>query len=145
MSKRDIILILEDIIESSDRIADYIGDYSREEFESDQKTIDAVVRNIEIIGEDVANIPEEIRIRYLETPWTKIVGVRNIVIRRDFGVDINTVWIIIKEQIPVFKEQVSEILNEEMICHEGDLKEGKEITEIDTNGEFVEFEPENYH
>jgi uncharacterized protein with HEPN domain len=145
MSKRDIRLIFEDIIESSDRIADYIGDYSREEFEADQKTIDAVVRNIEIIGEAVSNIPPEIRIKYPEIPWTKIVGVRNIVIHRYFGVDINTLWIIIKEQIPVFKEQVSEILNEEMICHEGDLKEGNEITEIDKNGEFMDFETENYH
>lgn len=145
MSKRDIILIFEDIIESSDRIADYIGDYSREEFDADQKTIDAVVRNIEIVGEAVANIPEEVRIKYPEIPWTKIVGVRNIVIHRYFGVDTNTLWIIIKEQIPVFKEQVSEIINKEMIHHERNLREGKEITEIDKNGEFVDFEPENYH
>jgi len=59
MSKRDIRLIFEDIIEASGRISDYIGDYSREEFQTDQKTIDAVVRNIEIIGEAIANIPPE--------------------------------------------------------------------------------------
>jgi len=118
MSKRDIGLIFEDIIEASNRISDYLGDYSKEEFESDQKTIDAVVRNIEIIGEAVSTISLDIRRKYSEIPWTKIIGVRNIVIHRYFGVDTGTLWIIIKEQIPEFKEQISVISKEEMIRYE---------------------------
>jgi uncharacterized protein with HEPN domain len=110
MSKRDIRLIVEDIIEASNRISDYVGDFSKDEFEGDQKTIDAVVRNIEIIGEAVSTIPPEIRRKYPEIPWTKIVGVRNIVIHRYFGVDTGTLWMIIKEQIPRFKEQISVII-----------------------------------
>lgn len=57
MSKRDIKLILDDIIVASERISEYIGKYSKEEFSGDQKTIDAVIRNIEIIGEAVTQIP----------------------------------------------------------------------------------------
>lgn len=109
MSKRDIKLILDDIIVASERISEYIGKYSKEEFSGDQKTIDAVIRNIEIIGDAVTQIPLEIRREFPEIPWSKIVGVRNIVIHRYFGVDIETLWIIIKEQIPRLKEQVSAI------------------------------------
>jgi len=114
MSKRDIILILEDIIEAIERISDYTESYSREEFLNDQKTIDAVVRNIEIIGEAVSNIPEDIREKYPCTPWKQIVGVRNIVIHKYFGVDAGTLWVIINEQLPGFKSQISVIINEAM-------------------------------
>ncbi len=68
MSKRDIILIFDDIIEASNRISAYIGQYSKEGFLGDQKTIDAVVRNVEIIGEAVSQIPLEIRKKYPEIP-----------------------------------------------------------------------------
>jgi len=122
MSKRDIILFFEDIIDASNRISDYIGDCSKEEFVGDQKTIDAVVRNVEIIGEAVSNIPLEIRMKFSEIPWTKIVGIRNIVIHRYFGVDTDSLWIIVKEQIPKFKEQISVIKKEEMKRCNLDLK-----------------------
>jgi len=111
MSKRDIILFLEDISEAIERISDYIENYSKEEFQNDQKTIDAVVRNIEIIGEAVSNLPEEFRDNYPHIPWKKIVGVRNIVIHKYFGVDTNTLWVIIHEQLPEFKLHLSIIMN----------------------------------
>ena len=116
MSRRDIRLLFDDIIEASERISVYIGNYTREEFECDQKTIDAVVRNMEIIGEAVSAIPLDIRRNYPDVPWTKIVGVRNIVIHRYFGVDTGTLWVIIKEQIPKLKEQVSHITKGWMNC-----------------------------
>ncbi|WOF15436.1 DUF86 domain-containing protein [Methanoplanus sp. FWC-SCC4] len=111
MSKRDITLFLEDITEAAGRISDYIDNYSKKEFENDQKTIDAVVRNIEIIGEAVSNIPEDFRDKYPHIPWKRIVGVRNIVIHKYFGVDTNTLWVIINEQLPGFKSEISEIIN----------------------------------
>jgi len=117
MSKRDITLSLEDITEAIERISDYIGDYSKEEFQKDQKTIDAVVRNIEIIGEAVSNIPKEFREKYPHIPWKKIVGVRNIVIHKYFGVDTNTLWIIINEQLSEFKLQISMITSDEPKDH----------------------------
>jgi len=112
MSKRDITLFLEDIIEAIERISEYIGDNSKEEFLNDQKTIDAVVRNIEIIGEAVSNIPEDLRNKNPQVPWKKIVGVRNIVIHKYFGVDTDTLWVIITKQLPEFKSQISMIMNE---------------------------------
>ena len=112
MSKRDPEILFDDITEAIERINDYIGDYSRDDFKNDQKTIDAVVRNVEIIGEAASNIPESIRNRYSEIPWKKIVGVRNIVIHKYFGVDTDTLWIIIKEQLPDLKSLISIIVNE---------------------------------
>jgi uncharacterized protein with HEPN domain len=111
MSKRDPEILLDDITEAIERINDYIGDYSREDFQSDRKTIDAVVRNVEIIGEASSNIPESIRSKYPEIPWKKIVGVRNIVIHKYFGVDTDTLWIIIKEQLPELKSRISVIID----------------------------------
>ncbi len=114
MSKRDITLFLEDIVEAIERISEYTGDYSQEEFQNDQKTIDAVVRNIEIIGEAVSNIPDELRNKHPQIPWKKIVGARNIVIHKYFGVDTNTLWIIITKQLPEFKSQISMIIDEKI-------------------------------
>lgn len=71
---------------------------------------------MEIIGEAVSAIPLEIRRTYSDVPWTKIVRVRNIVIHRYFGVDTGTLWVIIKEQIPQLKEQVSTITKDWMNC-----------------------------
>jgi len=112
MSKRDPAVFLEDILEAAERISEYVGDLSKDEFQDDQKTIDAVVRNIEIIGEAASNIPEDIRNKYPEIPWKKIVGVRNIVIHKYFGVDTDTLWVIIKEQLPELKSQINTIISE---------------------------------
>ena len=75
-------------------------------------SIDAVIRNIEIIGEAVSTRPDEIREKYPHIPWKKIVDVRNIVIYNYFGVDTNTLWFILQEQLPAFKSEVSQIIHD---------------------------------
>lgn len=112
MSKRDVSLFFGDILEAIERISNYTDGVSQEEFCNDQKTIDAVVRNIEIIGEAAANIPDELRYSNSHIPWKKIVGARNIVIHKYFGVDTNILWNIIKKQLPPLKSQISEILHQ---------------------------------
>lgn len=62
------------------------------EFEKDRKTIDAVIRNFEIIGEASSKLPKEFRDKYPEVPWESIIGLRNVLIHDYFGVDINAVW-----------------------------------------------------
>lgn len=71
MSKRDPEVFFEDIVKAADKISKYIKDYSKEEFQNDSKTVDAVVRNIEIIGEAVTNIPDDLRSKYADIPWKK--------------------------------------------------------------------------
>jgi uncharacterized protein with HEPN domain len=95
MSKRDLKLFLIDILECIEKIESYISELSYEEFIQDAKTKDAVVRNLEIIGEAANQIPEEIQRKYQEIPWPQIISLRNRLIHGYFVVDYDIVWDII--------------------------------------------------
>lgn len=77
MSKRNWRLFLEDILESIELIKEYTKEMNLDSFRNDRKTIDAVVRNLEIIGEAARNIPDEIKDRYQEIDWRGMIGLRN--------------------------------------------------------------------
>ena len=77
MSKRSLSLLIEDIWESIEKIERYTKGMTRESFQSDEKTTDAVVRNLEIIGEAAGRLPEDFIDRNSEIDWIKIVGLRN--------------------------------------------------------------------
>jgi len=109
---RDYLLFLDDIAQSSQKILRYIGGISYEQFLRDDKTYDAVIRNLEVIGEAVKNIPEEIRTRYPEIEWRKMSGLRDIVAHEYFGVSDEIVWDVIQNKIPVLLEQVNQILKQ---------------------------------
>lgn len=71
-----------------------------------QKTIDAVIRNLEIIGEAAANVPQEIQDLYVDIPWYQMKGMRNILIHEYFGVDNDVLWNTIKKDLPILKEKL---------------------------------------
>lgn len=77
MSKRSLELLVEDIWESIEKIERYIEGMTQDNFQSDEKTTDAVVRNFEIIGEAAGRLPEDFTSRYSEIEWVKIIGLRN--------------------------------------------------------------------
>jgi len=108
--KRDWKLFLEDILEGIDRITRYVSRFSFEKFAEDEKTIDAVIRNLEVIGEASKNIPDEIRNKYHEIPWKSIVGLRNVMVHEYFGLDLENIWKIIREDLPPLKGKIKEIL-----------------------------------
>jgi len=110
MSKRKPRLYLEDTRDSIERIEEYTKDLDFEQFVRDRKTIDAVVRNLTIIGEAVRNIPEEIKSKNPNVAWDEAVGMRNKVTHEYFGIDEDILWKTIKEDLPIFKKQISEIL-----------------------------------
>ena len=112
MSKRDYRLFLQDILESIERIEEYTEGYDFETFTKDRKTVDAVLRNLEIIGEAARHIPENIRTQHPEIPWKRVIGLRNVVIHHYFGVDLSIVWVIIKKQLPELKNAVISLLEE---------------------------------
>ncbi len=83
---------------------------SFKDFENDERTVDAVIRNLEIIGEAARNIPEEYRDKYSNIPWRRIIGLRNVIIHQYFGVDIENIWEIIINDLPDLKEKMKSIL-----------------------------------
>jgi uncharacterized protein with HEPN domain len=96
---RDYKLYLDDIVESINRILTYIGESDYTAFSADQKTIDAVVRNLEIIGEAARNLPDEMRQSMTEIDWKKIVGLRNILVHEYFGINKQIVWDIVTTKL----------------------------------------------
>mgnify|MGYP001558699391 CR=1 FL=1 len=110
--KREILDYIEDIISAMDKAVDFVKNMSYEEFTRDDKTVYAVVRAIEIIGEAVKNIPGNVRKNYPEIPWKDMAGMRNKVIHEYFGVKLNIVWRTVKEEIPPLKPLFEKILKE---------------------------------
>ena len=109
--RRDL-LFLKDIINSMNKIFNYTEKMTKEEFKNDDLTIDAVLRNIEIIGEAANNLSEEIYDKNENIPWGRMIGLRNIVIHEYFGVDLNIIWQIITVNLPETKPKIEEILKE---------------------------------
>lgn len=112
MSRRDGTLLIADILEAIGRIEEYTAGYSKEDFFRDRKTIDAVIRNLEITGEACGQVPEPVRAEHPRIPWKRIIGVRNIVIHHYFGVDLETVWFIIKHQMPELRSLLAATADE---------------------------------
>lgn len=106
-------MYFEDILTSMNRIAEYIDGYTFNNFKRDSKTIDAVVRNFEIIGEASKNLPKEIKKKYSEVPWVEMYLLRNKVSHEYFGIDYEIIWDIATNYLPDNKSQIEDILNKE--------------------------------
>jgi len=112
MRKRDYFDYLKDILDSIDDIESFIGSMSFEEFKKDKKTINAVVRSIEVIGEATKNIPRTLKDKHKEIPWKRMAGMRDKLIHEYFGVDVEILWKTVKEDIPPLKKLLQEILKQ---------------------------------
>ncbi|SKB14142.1 conserved hypothetical protein [Planktothrix sp. PCC 11201] len=110
---RSIRLYLEDILTSGVKVKRYTQGMSFEDFQADERTYDAVVRNLQIIGEAVKNIPQEIRLKYSEVEWRKIAGLRDILAHAYFSIEDEIVWDIVETKIPPLIIVVERILEVE--------------------------------
>jgi uncharacterized protein with HEPN domain len=109
MSKRTPELLVDDILDSCYKIMEYTKDLSFESFVSDSKTVDAVIRNFEIIGEAANRLPDEYKDTYPEIDWFRIRGFRNRIIHDYFGVDYSIVWQIKEVYLPLLIKNLSHL------------------------------------
>jgi uncharacterized protein with HEPN domain len=109
MPKRDADLLLEDVGAAIARIERYVGGLSREQFLQDEKTVDAVVRNLEIIGEAVRWLPTSCKEQHASIPWSQIAGLRNRIVHDYFGLDLEIIWQVLETSLPEFKKQLASI------------------------------------
>ena len=108
MKKEDYIFI-EQILESIKDIESFIKEISKDAFFKNKEKQNAIVRSLEVIGEAVKNIPNNLKEKYSSIPWREIAGTRDKIIHHYFGVDLNMVWDIVKINIPDLKIKILEI------------------------------------
>jgi uncharacterized protein with HEPN domain len=100
MPPRGWRLRLTDILEAIDKMEHYTDGMDAESFAADPKTVDAVIRNLTIMGEAARMIPVELEAKYPEVPWEKMRGIRNVVVHEYFGVDMEIIWQTVRENLP---------------------------------------------
>lgn len=111
MPERDVRLYMNDILESAQAIQIYVKGFTLETFSHDRKTFSAVIREFEIIGEAVGKLPNEIKQQYPNVPWQDIKDFRNILTHEYFGIDLEIVWKVIHDELPLLFDVVQDLLS----------------------------------
>lgn len=110
---RDYKVYLQDVLDAAGKVRSYTTGLSFKIFSEDAKTVDAVVRNLEVIGEAIKQVPDDVRAKYTDVEWKKIAGLRDILIHQYFGVDVEIIWDIVQYKLPVLEAQLIKIIEEE--------------------------------
>ena len=110
---RDYRLYLDDIWQSANKVMRYTEGLDFDEFVSREMVLDAVLRNLEIIGEAAKNVPQDVRDRYPEVEWRQIAGLRDVLAHAYFGLEDETLWDIVQNEVAPLIEQVKGILDAE--------------------------------
>lgn len=112
---RSLRFYLTDIISSIDKIQQYTFGMAYDDLLEDDKTLDAVIHNLQIIGEATKQIPESIREKYLYIPWRQVAGLRDIIAHTYFMVNPKIVWNIIDTELKPLQDCVALILQNEVL------------------------------
>ncbi len=110
-SERDSILFLEDIVTSMQRVEEYVAGFDFQNFKWDYKTVDAVIRNLEIIGEASKNLPQVLKDKYPQVPWEEMYRLRNRISHEYFGIDYEIIWDITTVELPSNPTDIIKILH----------------------------------
>jgi uncharacterized protein with HEPN domain len=100
MPKRDPELLVEDMLAAIRKIERYTSGMDKDLFRGDEKTVDAVVRNLEILGEATRQMPEDFTAQHPEVPWRQIAGLRNRIVHDYIGLDLEIIWEVIQHDLP---------------------------------------------
>ncbi|NQS98354.1 MAG: DUF86 domain-containing protein [candidate division Zixibacteria bacterium] len=109
---RDFSIYFKDILESIKRIQNYVEGMDFNSFKNDSKTIDAVLRNFEVIGMAVNKVPDNTKANYPQVEWSEIKAFRNVIVHEYFSIYLETVWEVIQNDLPVLEQQVKSMLND---------------------------------
>ncbi len=112
MSKRSIRLFIQDMLAAIAKVERYIAGLTYEAFAAEDMILDAVVRNLEIIGEAARHLPQELRERYDDVDWRRVEGLRNIVIHAYFDVDPEIIWVIATRHLRELKGVLAMMLRD---------------------------------
>lgn len=112
MAKTPIPFLLH-IKEAIETISKYIGSYNLEQFKSDQKTQDAVIRQLEIIGEAAAKLEGNLKTEYPEIPWREISDFRNVLAHEYWDIDIEIVWKAATEEVQELRDTLLPIIKKQ--------------------------------
>ena len=100
---------LDDILTALSDVEEFIGDMNYETFSEDKKTINAVIRSLEVLGEATKRIPTSFRQKHPGIPWSKMAGMRDVLIHDYMGVDLKTVWKVAQERLPELKPLLEKV------------------------------------
>ena len=106
MPSRSWRVRIDDILEAIDKIERYTHGFDFAAWQNDEKTVDAVIRNLEVIGEASSHLPIEIQEQYEDVPWGMMKGIRNILAHEYFGVDLEILWKTVKKDLPILKKRL---------------------------------------
>ncbi|MBL8722922.1 MAG: DUF86 domain-containing protein [Planctomycetes bacterium] len=107
---REVRLYLEDMLEAAQRIAKYVGGFSRESLAGDSLRLDAVLRNLEVLGEAAKQVPESVRALAPDLEWRRIAGMRDILAHAYFRVDVAIVWDAAANKVPGLIPRIEKLL-----------------------------------
>ena len=101
-----------DILNSIQEVEDFISGMDYEGFAADRKTVNAVVRSLEVMGEAAKRVPEPVRQQYPDIPWKRMTGMRDKLIHEYSGVDLEIVWGVVKTELPPVRPLVEQIFKD---------------------------------
>jgi uncharacterized protein with HEPN domain len=107
---RNIRLYLDDIVEACDKVGRYTLGLTFEQFRNTEIVVDAVTRNLELIGEASKSVPDELRSKYPDVPWRKMTGLRDVVVHGYFWVDVQLLWDIVQREVPIVRQKIGAII-----------------------------------
>ena len=110
--KREYGDYIQDITDSIKETEEFTKELSFDDFKQDKKTVNAVIRSLEIMGEAAKKIPDDLRRKYSKIPWKEMAGIRDKLIHEYHGVDLEIIWKVVKEELPPVRPNILKLLKE---------------------------------